>query len=328
MKFKINKRNTLPKKNFFKGFSLTFRLSLGITLLITLLMAAVGFATFMRDRDAFIKETYSRGWSTAKTVQTLATVPLKHQNYRLLNELTTELARDPFINEAAILDSSGRFIAHNNPEKLSKPQQGKTIVKALSDREKHTGYLTGSDGTPKALTFSAPIKGEAEQILGYVYLAVDLSRVQAHLQETVRNILINFVLATIAGMLLTRLIILRAVHHPVQSLVRVTEKVSTGDFSEKVPVTTRDELGRLSQAFNTMNDHLRILFESIRSTVSDMGHTSSLIVQRSEQLQGKPPENNESRLEEIMKEINSGARRLARMSDKLNSLALQFKTKS
>lgn len=328
MKFKKNKKAVPPQKKPFKGFSLTFRLSLGITLLITLLMAAVGFATFMQDRDAFMKEIYSRGWSTVGVVQTLATIPLKHNNYRLLNELTSKLARDPFINEAAILDSSGKFVAHNNQEKLSKPETGQSIAKNLSGKDKHTGFLTGDQGTTTAITFSGPVKDETEQILGYVYIAADISRIQAHLQETVRNILFNFVLASIAGMLLTRLIILRSVHRPVQSLVRITERVSTGDFSEKVDVPTRDELGRLGQAFNTMNYHLKILFDSIRSTVSDMGQTSSLIVQRSQQAQNQGHEDNGLRQKEMLIEINSAARRLTRMSDKLNSLVLQFKTET
>lgn len=324
MKLKIHKKGIPAHRGPLRGFSLTFRLSLGITLLIIFLMAAVGFATFMRDRNALMEEIYSRGRSTMGTVQTLATVPLKHQNYRLLNELVNKLAQDPLINEAAILDSSGKFIAHNNTEKLSEPEQGEKIKEAFSGKDMHTGYLTNNEGMATALTFTAPIKDESQQILGYVYLALDLSWIRAHLEEIVKNILFNLVLATTAGMLLTRLIILRSVHRPVQSLVEATEKVSTGDFSAKIPVTTRDELGRLAQAFNTMTDQLGVLFQSIRSTVSDMKYTSNLIVQRSEQSRGKEQENGE----EIMKEINSAARRLARMSDKLNSLALQFKTES
>ncbi len=328
MKIKKNNKTRPPKKPLFTGFSLTFRLSLGITLLITFLMAAVGFATFMRDRSAFMEETYSRGWSTVSSVQTLAALPLKHENYRLLNELTENLAQDPFINQAAILDATGNFVAHNNPQILSRPEEGQSIKEALSGKEKHANYVIGSDGTATALSFSAPIKDDNNKVSGFVNLTVDLSWVQAHLQETIRNILFNFVLAVIAGMILTRLIILRSVHRPVQTLVKATEKVSTGDFSEQVQITTRDELGRLGNAFNTMNEQLGVLFLSLRNTVSEMGHASSLIVQRSEQSQDQEQEVDETRQREIMKEINSSARRLTRMSDKLNSLALQFKTEN
>jgi len=328
MKIKKNNKTRPPKKPLFKGFSLTFRLSLGITLLITFLIAAVGFATFMRDRNAFMDETYSRGWSTVRAVQTLAALPLKHENYRLLNELTEKLTQDPFINQAAILDATGNFVAHNSPQILSQPEGGQSIKEALSGKEKHANYITGSDGTATALSFSAPIKDDNNEVSGFVNLTVDLSWVQAHLQETIRNILFNFVLAIIAGMIITRLIILRSVHRPVQSLVKATEKVSTGDFSEQVQVTTRDELGRLGNAFNTMNEQLGVLFQSLRNTVSEMGHTSSLIVQRSDQSQDQEQEIDETRQREIMKEINSSARRLTRMSDKLNSLALQFKTEN
>lgn len=326
MKFKKTKSKP-PKQKVFKGFSLTFRLSLGITLLITVLMAVVGFATFQRDRNTFIEETYSRGWSMTETVQTLATIPLELQNYRLLNELTTKLADDPFIRQAAILDGKGHFVAHSNPDELSSPEGGESIKEALGDKEKQSSYLTGPNGNITALTFSAPIKNREEKTTGYVYLTVDLSRVQAHLDKVIKDLLFNFALACIAALILTRLIIRRAVHRPVQSLVKATEKISTGDFSEQVNIRTRDELGRLGLAFNTMNEQLAILFQSIRSTVSDMVHTTDLLVQRSDRSALEKAAGDELH-GEMMKEIHSSARRLNRISNKLNSLALQYKTQT
>jgi methyl-accepting chemotaxis protein len=327
MKIKGVKKAKPPSRELFKGFSLTFRISLGITLLITMLMAAVGFATFIRDRDAFMEETYSRGWSTVRTIQTLSSIQLKHQNYRVLNDVTTDLAGDNFIKEAAILNSEGYFVAHNNQDKLSRPEQGRKITELLGDRDRYSGYLTDSQGNTNALTFAAPIKEKDGILLGYVYLVVDILPVQIHLQETMKNILFNFILAALAGMILTRLIVLRSVHRPVQSLVKVTEKVSTGDFSQQVKINTKDELGRLAQAFNTMSDQLGVLFDSIRSTVNAMGHTSNLIIERSKQ-SDEEEMYSETRQREMMKEINSAAKKLTRMSDKLNSLALQFKTES
>nr|WP_238480867.1 HAMP domain-containing protein [Desulforadius tongensis] len=158
-------------------------------------------------------------------------------------------------------------------------------------------------------------------------MTIDFSYVQAHLQKTAHNILLNFVLTSLAGLILTRLIILRNVHRPVQTLLSVTEKISSGDFSQQLPVTTRDELGRLAQGFNTMSSTLGVLFDSIKSTVNDMSRTSMLIAKRTELVEENEAQKIDARQQqEIMKQINSSAKRLSRMSDKLNSLVLQFKT--
>ena len=76
-----------------------------------------------------------------------------------------------------------------------------------------------------------------------------------------------------------------------------------------------------------MSRHLGVLFNSIKSTVDEMSQTSLLIAKRSEFTGGNDKEALDQRKQlELMKEINSSAKRLSRMSDKLNSLALQFKT--
>ncbi|MCF8010960.1 MAG: cell wall metabolism sensor histidine kinase WalK [Clostridiales bacterium] len=317
----------LFNSSLFKKSSLTFRLSLGITILIMFIMGTAGIATFMRDRDMFIEKTYSRGWSTVETIQTMAAAPLKNGNIKLLNKLTSQLADDAFIKRAVITDKSGNIIAHNKIEHVGSSLKDINIKKVLSNKEKHVGQLYNKEGTVTALTFSAPVKSEKNKNQGYIYLAADLTLLQNYLQETIQRLILQFVLASIAGMILTRLIILRSVNRPVQSLVKANEQLANGNFSQKVDINTRDELGTLAKSFNGMTDQLEFLFQSIRKTVSDISSASSSIVKQTDNLKDTEYETDSSRPIETAKEINTTARRLTRMSDKLNALALQFKTR-
>ncbi|MCL5290070.1 MAG: HAMP domain-containing protein, partial [Firmicutes bacterium] len=49
-------------------FSLGFKLSLGITLLIMFLMICVGVNSYLRNRAIMLEEAQNRGWITARTV--------------------------------------------------------------------------------------------------------------------------------------------------------------------------------------------------------------------------------------------------------------------
>jgi two-component system phosphate regulon sensor histidine kinase PhoR len=49
----------------------------------------------------------------------------------------------------------------------------------------------------------------------------------------------------------------RALSAPVQELVQTAERISAGDLDSRARVTSRDEIGHLARAFNTMADQLR-----------------------------------------------------------------------
>lgn len=310
------------------GFSLTFRLSLGITLLIMMLLAAVGTGSYLRDRETFMQEAVSRGWTTVHTVQTFAGDHMANGNYNALHNLISTLEKDPLIARATILDQEGKILMRHIPGQTGTMINDAAALKAIEKGSENMGYLRNDQGQALAITFTAPLTDSAAETRGYFYLAVDLGWVHAHLQEALHSLLFNFVLAALAGLILTRLIILRSVHRPVQALVEATENISTGDFSGKLTVTTRDELGRLAQAFNTMSQHLGVLFKSVQDTVQDMNHASSTIVKHTQRIKlEEDVQGTDTRFrEEVIQEINSNARKINRMSDKLNSLAMQFKT--
>lgn len=327
MKKKQGSASPATRKGLFSNFSLTFRLSLGITLLITVLLGAVGFGTYMRDRNVFMEEAVNRGWTTVHTVQTFAGDHLARGNQDHLHNLLVTLEKDPLIAKAFILDNQGQVIIEKTPGLVGQAINDANALQAVETRTENMGILRDERGKNSAITFTAPLVDLGAQNRGYLYLAVDLGWVNAHLQETIQSLLVNFILAVLAGLFLTRLIVLRYVQRPVQALVEATEKVSTGDFSGKLPVTTRDELGKLARAFNTMNTHLAVLFLNVRATVQDMNNASSSIVKHTQRMQAEEENEDGTQLqEEVIREINTSAKKLTRMSDKLQSLALQFKT--
>lgn len=236
--------------------------------------------------------------------------------------MLTKLKLDGFVMEAAVFDTDGKAVAFSGP---GSDFEANTYLRTAYKKVNQPKLvpLKNEDNNIVAFAFASPISDDTGEIYGYTHILVDFGRTLKHLQETGYNLIVIFVIAVLLGLAVTRYIVIKAVAIPVKDLMRVTEKVSIGDFSSRLDVSRKDELGYLAQAFNTMSDQLGVLFSSIKRVVSEMNSASGLIVHRSENFE----KTDATVQKEFIKEINHGAKRLNRISLQLDSLALQFKTK-
>jgi signal transduction histidine kinase len=75
------------------------------------------------------------------------------------------------------------------------------------------------------------------------------------------------VLAVIFSFFLTRKVL-----RPLSQMTEITERIAAGDYTERVPLIARDEIGQLAAAFNRMTDSLRRIEHLRRTLVSDVAH--------------------------------------------------------
>ena len=64
----------------------------------------------------------------------------------------------------------------------------------------------------------------------------------------------------------------RRILSPVESLSRAAKAMARGDFSRKVPVDSKDEVGELARTFNAMSEELAKTEQVRRSLVADVAH--------------------------------------------------------
>jgi len=79
------------------------------------------------------------------------------------------------------------------------------------------------------------------------------------------------VLAWLLALLLT-LALSNHILKPVRELTRIANRMEQGDLSQRVRIRTKDEMGALAHAFNTMADSLERLEQLRRNLVSDVAH--------------------------------------------------------
>jgi two-component system sensor histidine kinase BaeS len=86
-----------------------------------------------------------------------------------------------------------------------------------------------------------------------------------------RVLLLIAVVAGLGAMLLI-LGLSRRILAPVEALTAAVRRMEAGDLSQRVEVTSRDEIGELARAFNAMADGLARLEELRRNMVTDVAH--------------------------------------------------------
>lgn len=75
------------------------------------------------------------------------------------------------------------------------------------------------------------------------------------------------ILAALLSFLLTRTVL-----RPLSQMTDVTQHIAAGDYSARVDVRSRDEVGQLGHAFNSMADNLEKVEELRRTMVIDLAH--------------------------------------------------------
>lgn len=90
--------------------------------------------------------------------------------------------------------------------------------------------------------------------------------------EAVHRYMINAVLLAIAVAALLSFLLTRTVLRPLAQMTEVSRRIAEGDYSARVEVQSRDEVGRLGESFNRMADSLETVEALRRDMVVDLAH--------------------------------------------------------
>lgn len=88
-----------------------------------------------------------------------------------------------------------------------------------------------------------------------------------------------FLISILAIVVTFAIVIARGIIKPVSNLVGVTEQISQGDFSVRADITSKDEIGMLSESVNEMTQHLEELVSTIKEDERRMRHTELRLLQ-------------------------------------------------
>jgi two-component system, NtrC family, sensor kinase len=113
--------------------------------------------------------------------------------------------------------------------------------------------------------------------LGYLILSSYEKPLQA-LQSTRQIILIISLLAILSGAMTVWLLVSK-ITQPLNELRNGAEAVGRGDFTQRVPVRSRDECGELATVFNQMTENIQQSRAQIEKTVETLKSTQAQLIQ-------------------------------------------------
>jgi HD-GYP domain-containing protein (c-di-GMP phosphodiesterase class II) len=174
-----------------------------------------------------------------------------------------------------VVDANGRAVAHPD-EHVAFTEQSMIDLKVVRD------WMEAGAQIESALSpFTAERDGRELQMLGS-FASAELGREarlgviaiqdeRAALQSVGdmrrQTLFISLIAATFA--LLIGILFAKALTRPVNELAAGAQRIATGDFSERIHVRSRTELGELGRAFNSMTDQLERYVEDLRRAAAE-----------------------------------------------------------
>lgn len=243
------------RNRWMAGLTFRVKLALFVNLLIIFLILGTAFLVERRQRTAIIQEVEKRALVMARALDSAVAADLITYNYVSIEQSVQKFSKGPDVAYVFVFDKEGNVAAQyvrDYPLRQILPQRGALKRgEAVVDQVQ----LPGIEGeTVHDVKLPVTVEG-APQAWGMIRLGVSLQSMHQEIARTRWQIVGFVVLGLFAGSLAS-VVLARRMARPIQSIMQGVAAVGRGDFGHRIEVTSRDELGQLSTAFNEMSVQL------------------------------------------------------------------------
>ncbi|WP_300159143.1 ATP-binding protein [Solidesulfovibrio sp.] len=291
-----------------RGASLRVKINLAI--LIAFLAAAGAFAGvlsyYMSTRQAAAQNRTRAllGALAAHRLEALGPMLDGKTERGKAQDIMNRLVRVDGVTEASLFDGEGRLLV----------TAGEGRPSPLSDDAGNLGvpgrrvFSVSADDEGKFYAALVEPVSDGERTLGYLRLRYSLREIATLNQHTwyVFALAVGGAYLLLAALL--NLMLHRFVLHPVEEMRRGLEAVHSGRLDVAVPVTSRDALGRMAQAFNTMAARLKETDERLARSQAQIEEDSRFLACRVEERTEELARTNERLTDEIAARREAEAR--------------------
>jgi signal transduction histidine kinase/CheY-like chemotaxis protein len=196
----------------------------------------------------------------------------EYNPYLVVSEYNDSLGRRFYYGlalDAELLDefadkihSDIAVIWNGTPAYISNSSVNKNYIYILSEANKYLNgksnyeiYSQGTESNDVLATMYKPSIGQTEKNNISFIIFTQIGEA-AELRTTLRDLFIIVGVAGIALALILTFLFTAKLRKQIIDLSEATEKTREGNFKNKIPIRSKDEIGRLGQAFNIMLDEL------------------------------------------------------------------------
>ncbi|MFO7735239.1 MAG: ATP-binding protein [bacterium] len=192
----------------------------------------------------------------------------------LINEIVSnaEMGKS---GRALMVDGVGRIIAHSDTEKLFN-KIPETFVEKLGGKDRHLNFsMENKEFTGTFYPVGPKFKIAGMEDWKLIFAEESMVIVKMFKPEFIFVFLFSLLLFLFA--VLFGFIFAGTITEPVEKLKKATQKIAEGDYSQKVPVYRKDELGELSSSFNSMVSQIKSARFNMKSAVKRFRNLSEML---------------------------------------------------
>ncbi len=225
-----------------------------------------------------------------------------------------------------ILNSDGTLITHKNPEKIGQKTSVPEIFEGISSNNEfgiiEYKYKEADGNVSEKIAVYTKMKDLSWYIVSTIYIDELENSTKGILTSAILIGLFIIIAASVLGILFAN-----RISKPIKSIVSDMNKVKDGDFTVKSDIKSNDEIGLLSDNFNTMVENVKNLLLDAKQVSEEVSDAATNLAATSEETSASAEEIART-VEEIARgaseqavDAENGAKLASNLDDKFNKLA-------
>lgn len=281
----------------FRKLNLNLRVEIiiNISLLMLVAILLIGFSISKINEKNIIQEKIRNGEGMARDVQAIIDFMSQGKKEFSLSLPETKRAIQDFVRiytkergflDLIILDTDMNVITSKKAELIGKPYANDLMKKAIQFGHSNTEIEKSGNILSveyKTLILYSPLYVQGK-IAGGIQMEVPIGDVMDHLLRSQRMVLVSIILDALVLIVFGSFLLSRVLVKPLKDLVQLTQKISEGDFSRKIEVTSKNEIGQLIASFNRMIDRLKENQENLENYLKSLELKNKQLKQTQEEL--------------------------------------------
>ncbi len=268
---------------------------INISLLMLAAILLIGFTMTKIHERNMIEEKVRYGESIIRDFQAVLEFLFRgEKEFSLSDPKVKPLLQDfiaSYLNEKrlygiVIADSASKIVAAKTTGLVNQSSINDTLARSIQTDQFHFQVETSGSffwTHYEKLVLYSPVWIHG-RLAGGLQMELPVSDVMSRVLESKRIILISIILDTLVLIVFGSFLLSRVLVKPLRDLVRLTQKISEGDFSQTIEVKSFNEIGQLIDSFNRMIVRLKENQENLERYIESLETTNDKLKQAQEEL--------------------------------------------
>lgn len=227
---------------------LRIKLALSFTVIIIVVTGTIAVLSIYRETKAFKEELKKQGLILTSTLADECGNAFITNKFVHVMDYIDTIAKQEYVVYVMVRDNKGKVKAHDDISKI-----GAVITNASLHAVHGTGPYTGTSRSDKGedmYELAVPV-AVGGNVVGLAQVGYSLRSLKKSTAKAIKHIIVITIAGIITGIIFM-LILSQQLVKPITKLKDAANAIAKGDFSTKIDVTAKDEIGELSGAFKQM----------------------------------------------------------------------------